>query len=128
MRAGETAAGSSRWKRVARSPIVLLVAAALVTIFAWRPLETLLTSLFKHVSATNTQRLAWLALAVAVDAILGAGFWLSLPGRPRPAWRAVGWLYIGIVVGIFIVFLPVIIDIGITPSHYYHLMWSSRWI
>ena len=131
--AGETPSdektiGASRLKRVARAPVVLLVAAALVTIFVWEPLETLLANLFKNVSATTTQRVAWLALAVAVGAILGAGFWLCLPGRPRPVWRAVGWLYVGIVVGIFIVFLPVIIDIGITPSHYYHLMWSSRWI
>ena len=46
----------------------------------------------------------------------------------RRVWPRAGWLYVGIVVGICIILLPVVIDIGITPTHYYRLMWFPRWI
>jgi len=64
----------------------------------------------------------FLALALAALAVS----WF-VPSARR-VWPRAAWLYVGVVVGICIVMLPVVIDLGITPAHYYRLMWFARWI
>ena len=62
------------------------------------------------------------ALALAALAAL-----LFVP-RLHRVWPRAGWLYVGIVTGIGIALLPVVINLGISPDHYYRLMWFSSWI
>ncbi|MGO8685310.1 MAG: phospholipid carrier-dependent glycosyltransferase [Thermoleophilia bacterium] len=120
--------GDSGLRRAVLVPAALLIAGAIVTIVVWEPVATGLGNLFRHLAAGTAHQLAWLAIAAASAAGLSAIVIFSQATRPRPALRAGAWLYVGIVVGIFVIFLPVIIDLGISPAHYYHLMWSARWI
>jgi dolichyl-phosphate-mannose--protein O-mannosyl transferase len=124
---GSLNARGNLWRSVLM-PTALLVAGAVVTIVVWEPVATGLGNLFRHIATGTAHQLAWLAIAVASVAGLSAIVILGQAARPRPAWRTGAWVYVGIVVGIFIIFLPVVIDLGISPAHYYHLMWSARWI
>jgi dolichyl-phosphate-mannose-protein mannosyltransferase len=54
--------------------------------------------------------------------------WLVTRVRTAAVWRLLGWAFVGGVAGIGVAYLPIIIDIGISPAHYYHLMWFQSWI
>jgi len=71
---------------------------------------------------------SWLGLAVGVGlATLGVVLLLGAPHLQRLRGR-LAWLYVGIVAGWAIAYLPIVVDIGISPERFYRLMWFSNWI
>ena len=104
------------------------VIGALGTALLWHPLAESARALFW----TAPRRLApaggvvGVAIGCALALAALAVSWF-VPSARR-VWPRAAWLYVGVVVGICIVMLPVVIDLGITPAHYYRLMWFARWI
>jgi dolichyl-phosphate-mannose--protein O-mannosyl transferase len=128
--AGDSLAGPAAavdWLRLLLDLIAFL-AGAVATPLLWHPLALAARTLFW----TAPHRLAPAAgvvgvavgCALALAALAVSWFVPSV----RRVWPRAGWLYVGVVVGICIVMLPVVIDLGISPAHYYRLMWFSRWI
>jgi dolichyl-phosphate-mannose--protein O-mannosyl transferase len=106
----------------------LFLIGAVGTPLLWHPLAVVARSVFwttpRHLSPAAG------LVGVAIGCALGlAALAVScLVPSARRVWPRAGWLYVGIVAGICITLLPVVIDIGITPAHYYRLMWFPRWI
>ena len=101
---------------------------------------TIGTPLFWHPLAVAAHTVFWTAprhfgaaagvAGVAIGCALALAALSALLFVPRlhRVWPRAGWLYVGIVTGIGIALLPVVIDLGISPDHYYRLMWFSSWI
>ena len=106
----------------------LFLIGAIGTPLFWHPLAVAARTVFwtapRHLAAAAG--VAGVAIGCAL-ALAALAVLLFVPSLHR-VWPRAGWLYVGIVIGIGIAMLPVVIDLGITPDHYYRLMWFSSWI
>jgi len=106
----------------------LFLIGAIGTPLLWHPLAVVARALFwtapRHIAPAAGGVGVTIGCALALAALTVSFFVPSV----RRVWPRAGWLYVGIVVGICIVMLPVVIGLGITPVHYYRLMWFPRWI
>ena len=48
--------------------------------------------------------------------------------RARGLWPYFTWIYAGAVTGVCLAFLPILVDLSISTTHFYHLMWFRNWI
>ena len=103
-------------------------AAAAVAALLWYRIGHLVNWWFwqepHHVSAA----FAWVVLVVALGVVLFGIVALILWPRSRGLWPYLTWLYAGGVTGICVAFLPILIDLSISTTHFYQLMWFSNWI
>ena len=67
-------------------------------------------------------------LLVAIGVAACGLLMLILWPRARPVWRYLTWVYAGAVTGVMLAFLPILIDLSVSVSHFYHLMWFRNWI
>jgi dolichyl-phosphate-mannose-protein mannosyltransferase len=109
-------------------PALLFAAGVVFTTFLWHQIATVAVAVFWRGPSHVSHRLSYILIALAIGVGAGLLVGLTLSAYRRSTWQAVAWAYVGIVVGIFVIFLPVIVNIGITPAHYYRLMWFQRWI
>jgi dolichyl-phosphate-mannose-protein mannosyltransferase len=65
------------------------------------------------------------AVGLIIAAIVGA-ILLSRRLKPYRPWMAM--VIAGLVIGIVVAFIPVVLGIGISPTHWQHIMWFRSWI
>jgi predicted membrane-bound dolichyl-phosphate-mannose-protein mannosyltransferase len=113
-----------RWQLAA----ACYAAACVVVALFWYQIGVAADWLFWRDPATLSTDLARVTLAVgitiAVLVVLGLFFW----GPAKRVWPYLTWVYAGAVTGVCLAFLPILIDLPITISHFYHLMWFRNWI
>jgi len=120
--------GPPRGRGAAFVPAALLAAAAAVTASAWHPLAIFAADLFWAPAEQARIISAGVTAAVGISAAVGATITISVSSHRRPSGAVSPGSYVGLVVGIAVIYLPIILGIGITPAHYYRLMWFPRWI
>lgn len=118
----------SRFNRAMLTPLGLTVLAAVLTVVYWHELAVFAAQLFWHWPAHVAPALAWVTAVLGIGAAVTAITTASVSSHRAAIWRRLAWVYVGVVVGVGVIMLPVIIDIGISPMHYYQLMWFPRWI
>ncbi len=124
----EEPAGDLRDEGRDYTALVAFAAVFLVTAFFWHPIASGIAFVFWHWPARSSTSLAYIDTIAA--ALLGATVlaWVLTRIRGMAVWRPLGWAYVGLAAGVCVAFLPIVIDIGISPAHYYQLMWLPSWI
>ena len=109
-------------------PTLAFLAAAAATTLFWHPVERGIGWLFWRVPASSSRLLGYVVAAAGgafICALLG---WLISHLRTLAGRQALAWSYVGVIAGLGIVFLPIVVDIGISPERYYRLIWFTSWI
>jgi dolichyl-phosphate-mannose--protein O-mannosyl transferase len=103
-------------------------ASAVVVAVLWYQLGQAAKAVFwtvpSHASLDLARLVVVLVIAVAAGGFVGLIFW----HRARTWWPYLAWVFTGAVAGICIAYLPILIDLSISVSHFYHLMWFRSWI
>ena len=107
--------------------ICFAVTAAVVALL-WYPIGQAAKAAFWALPASVSPQLARLVVAFAVAAAAGGLVALFFWMRARRWWPYLNWAFTGAVTGVCLAFLPILIDISISTSHFYHLMWLRSWI
>ncbi len=103
-------------------------ASAVVVALLWYQIGQLAAWWFWRLPHQASPDFARVVLAVALAvAVLVFVTLLAWP-RVRGLWRYLTWVYAGAVTGVCLAFLPILIDLSISTSHFYHLMWFRNWI
>ncbi len=103
-------------------------AAALVTALLWYPIGQAAAWLFWRDPSLVSPVFARAVLVVALAVVLFAVVLLIVWPRARGLWPYLTWTYAGAVTGVCLAFLPILIDLSISTTHFYHLMWFRNWI
>jgi dolichyl-phosphate-mannose-protein mannosyltransferase len=82
---------------------------------------------FRHLPHTGP---GWVGIVVGVGVAVVALLALSLSDSPRArtARPYVAMVLAGMTVGIVVAFLPVVLNIPVSPQHFSHMMWFRSWI
>ena len=102
--------------------------AAAVTALLWYQIGQAVSWLFWTLPSGVSPSFGRLVVVLAAAVLAGAVVAFALSHRTRGWWPWVTWLFAGAVTGICIAFLPILIDIAISKTHFYHLMWFRNWI
>ena len=106
----------------------MFVFAGLVTALFWQAIGHGAAELFWRLPERSSVTLGYAVVGVAAALACCLVAWLALRARGLTVWKTLCWGYVGIVAGLGVAFLPVIVDIAISPTSYYHLMWLPSWI
>jgi dolichyl-phosphate-mannose-protein mannosyltransferase len=109
-----------------RHGVWIMAGAALATALLWDVVAATAERLFKHASLGPGW--AGLLVGLGVAAVLLLLFMLFDTPRVRAARPVVAMVIAGMTMGIVIAFLPVVLNIPISPAHFTHIMWFRSWI
>jgi dolichyl-phosphate-mannose--protein O-mannosyl transferase len=128
LRPSEEPVGDLRDEGRDYTALVAFAAVFLVTAFFWQPIGHGIAYLFWRLPERSSVPFAYIITATVL--LLGAAglAWLLARVRSVAVWRPLGWAYVGLAAGVCAAFLPIVIDLGVSPAHYYQLMWLPSWI
>lgn len=114
--------------RSGRVPAVAVTAAAFACAALWQPLAQILRSLVWDLPGRVAPGLALATVAaVFVAGVVLARLAVRHAGRHGCRhWAACAML--GAITGIAVAFLPIVLNIGISPERFYELIWFPSWI
>jgi dolichyl-phosphate-mannose-protein mannosyltransferase len=108
--------------------VLLFAVTAAVTALLWYQIGQAAAWLFWRDPNSVSLELARVVLLVAIGVAACGLLTLTLLPRARLVWRYLTWVYAGAVTGVMLAFLPILIDLSVSVSHFYHLMWFRNWI
>jgi dolichyl-phosphate-mannose-protein mannosyltransferase len=128
LRPSEEPVGDLRDEGRDYAALVAFAAVFLLTELFWYPIGHSIAFVFWRLPAHSSTSLAYIVTAaiLLIGAVVLA--WVLARVRSVAVWRPLGWAYVGLAAGVCVAFLPIVIDIGISPAHYYQLMWLPSWI
>jgi len=101
--------------------------AALATALLWEPIGIGATWVFWTLPRKGGDSLGWIGVAVGCLLAVGVTALLLSPQmKSRRPWTAM--VLAGMIIGVVVVFIPVVLGIGISPEHWMHIMWFRNWI
>jgi dolichyl-phosphate-mannose-protein mannosyltransferase len=103
-------------------------ATAVVVATLWLQIGQAARAVFWTFPSHASPDLAKLVLVLAIAVAAGGFVGLVFAQRARSWWPYLVLVYTGAVTGICIAYLPILIDLTISVSHFYHLMWFRNWI
>jgi len=132
-------AGSAR---LPRRGILVMAVTALATAVLWDPVGRLAVRVFRQLPQPVDRlavRVFWELPQRVIAAFgwvgVGVGIFLVLlviiVAVPRRTWGwrpVVSMVLAGAIVGIAVAFLPIVLNIPISPGHWSHIMWFASWI
>jgi dolichyl-phosphate-mannose-protein mannosyltransferase len=114
------------WER--RWALVPFAAGLAVMTLFWYPIGQRAEAVFWSLPQTVSPALAWgvcvSAAVLAAAAVIG----IFLLPPLRDLRRQLLWAWSGAVVGWCLVFLPIVLSLPISSTHFYRLMWFGSWI
>ena len=111
-----------------RRPLILFAAGLAVMTLFWYPIGQVAKAVFWTLPQAVSPALAW---GVSVTAgVLAAAVLIGVFVLPpcRGLRRRFLWVWSGAVVGWCLVFLPIVLSLAISSTHFYRLMWFGSWI
>jgi len=113
--------------RLPRRGVLVMAAAAVATAVLWDPVGRLAGWVFWHLPQRVSPAFGWVGVGVGVFlallvVIVAVSPW-ARRGRPL-----VSMVLAGAIVGIAVAFLPIVLNIPISPGHWSHIMWFPSWI
>jgi dolichyl-phosphate-mannose-protein mannosyltransferase len=117
-------AGSAR---LPRRGVLVMAATAVATAVLWDPVGRLAAWVFWQLPGRVSPAFGWVGLGVGLFLALLVVIVAASPQsrRRRPV---VSMLLAGAIVGISVAFLPIVLNIPISPGHWAHIMWFPSWI
>jgi dolichyl-phosphate-mannose-protein mannosyltransferase len=125
-----------------RRGVLVMAASAVATALLWdpvakfalrvsrqlpQPVDRLAVRVFWHLPQRVISAVGWVGVATMIVLVL----LVIIVVVPRRAgrWRpVVSMIVAGAIVGIVVAFLPIVINIPISPGHWSHIMWFRNWI
>ncbi len=117
-------AGTTRLPRYGLLTLAVFAVAAAVL---WEPIGSLCAWIFWELPRSVSVTFGWVSLAVALVIALAGVVFLLLPGR-RPYRPLIALALAGLVIGICVAFLPIVLNIPMSPGHFNHITWFRSWI
>jgi dolichyl-phosphate-mannose-protein mannosyltransferase len=117
-------AGSSRLPHRA---MLVLAASAVATAVLWEPVGRLAAWLFWELPHRAGAAFGWTGVGVAIFVALVAIGCLVAP-RSRSSRPLFAMVLAGMVIGIAVAFIPIVLNIPISPGHFSHITWFPNWI
>jgi dolichyl-phosphate-mannose--protein O-mannosyl transferase len=113
--------------RLPRRGVLVMAVSGVATAVLWDPVGRLCGWLFWQLPQRVSPAFGWVGVSVGV---LLALLVLILVVAPRSRrWRPlVSMVLAGAIVGIAVAFLPIVLNIPISPGHWSHIMWFPSWI
>jgi len=113
--------------RLPRRGVLLMATTAMATAVLWDPVGRLAGWFFWQVPRRVSPIVGWVDLGVGIFLAL---FVVIVTVAPRSRrWRPVVSIVLaGAIVGIAVAFLPIVLNIPISPGHWSHIMWFPSWI
>ncbi len=110
-----------------RRGVLVMAATAVATAVLWDPGGRLAGWVFWQLPQRVSPTFGWVGVGVGIFLALLVVIVVVSP-RSR-AWRPlVSMVLAGAIVGIAVAFLPVVLNIPISPGHWSHIMWFPSWI
>ncbi len=110
-----------------RRGVLVMAATALATAVLWDPIGRVAAWVFWHLPQRVGPAFGWVGVGVGIFLALLVVIVVVAP-RSR-GWRPlVSMVVAGAIVGIAVAFLPIVLNIPISPGHWSHIMWFPSWI
>jgi dolichyl-phosphate-mannose-protein mannosyltransferase len=113
--------------RLPRRGVLVMAATAVATAVLWDPVGRLGAWVFWHLPQRVSPAFGWVGVGVGIFLALLVVIVTVAPRSRR--WRPlVSMVLAGAIVGIAVAFLPIVLNIPISPGHWSHIMWFPSWI
>jgi dolichyl-phosphate-mannose--protein O-mannosyl transferase len=113
--------------RLPRRGILVMAVTAVATAVLWDPVGRLAGWVFWQLPQRVSPALGWVGVGVGIFLALLVVIVTVSPRSRR--WRpVVSMVLAGAIVGIAVAFLPIVLNIPISPGHFTHIMWFPSWI
>lgn len=106
---------------------LVLAAAALVTAVLWNPIGRLCAWLFWEMPRRIGPAFGWVGASIGLFLALMVVITVVAP-RLRSRRPFIALALAGMVIGIVVAFLPIVLNIPISPTHFSYIMWFRNWI
>jgi dolichyl-phosphate-mannose-protein mannosyltransferase len=113
--------------RLPRRGVLVMAATAVATAVLWDPVGRLAVWFFWQLPRRVSPTVGWIDVGVGVFLALVLVIAAVSP-RARGARPLVSMVLAGAIVGIAVAFLPIVLNIPISPGHWSHIMWFPSWI
>ena len=117
-------AGSAR---LPQRGVLVMVVTAVATAALWDPVGRLAGWFFWTLPRRVSPTVGWIDVAVGIFLALFVVI-VAVSSRARRGRPLVSMVLGGAIVGIAVAFLPVVLNIPISPGHWSHIMWFPSWI
>ncbi len=119
-----TFAGSGRLPRRGLLTLAIFAVGAAVL---WEPIGSLCAWIFWELPRSVSVPFGWVTLGVGLMITVATVALTLLPAtrRYRPL---VTTALAGVIIGISVAFLPIVLNIPMSPGHFNHIMWLRSWI
>jgi dolichyl-phosphate-mannose--protein O-mannosyl transferase len=113
--------------RLPRRGVLVMAVSGVATAVLWDPVGRLCGWLFWQLPQRVSPAFGWVGVSVGVLLALLVVILVVAPRSRR--WRPlVSMVLAGAIVGIAVAFLPIVLNIPISPGHWSHIMWFPSWI
>lgn len=113
--------------RLPRRGVLVMAATAVATAVLWDPVGRLAGWVFWQLPHRVSPAFGWVGVGLGIFLALLAVV-LAVSPRSRRRRPAVSMVLAGAIVGIAVAFLPVVLNIPISPGHFSHITWFRSWI
>jgi dolichyl-phosphate-mannose-protein mannosyltransferase len=113
--------------RLPRRGVLVMAATAVATALLWDPVGRLAGWVFWQLPQRVSPTFGWVGAGMGIFLALLVVIVLVVPQSRR--WRpTVSMVLAGAIVGIAVAFLPIVLNIPISPGHFSHITWFPSWI
>jgi len=113
--------------RLPRRGILVMAVTAVVTAVLWDPVGRLAGWVFWQLPQRVSPAFGWVGVGVGIFLALLAVI-VAVSPRSRGRRLVMSMVLAGAIVGIAVAFLPIVLNIPISPGHWSHIMWFPSWI
>jgi len=113
--------------RLPRRGILVMAVTAVVTAVLWDPVGRLAGWVFWQLPQRVSPTFGWVGVGVGIFLALLAVI-VAVSPRSRGRRPVMSMVLAGAIVGIAVAFLPIVLNIPISPGHWSHIMWFPSWI
>jgi len=113
--------------RLPRRGLLTLIIFGVGTAVLWEPIGSLCAWIFWELPRSVSVAFGWVGLGVGLTiAIAAVGLvFVQQTRRYRPL---VAMALVGMIIGISVAFLPIVLNIPMSPGHFNHITWFRSWI
>jgi dolichyl-phosphate-mannose-protein mannosyltransferase len=114
-------------RRLPRHGLLTIAVFGIGTAVLWEPIGSLCAWLFWELPRSASIAFGWVGLGVGLMiALATAG--LVLVQQTRRYRPLVAMALVGMIIGISVAFLPIVLNIPMSPGHFNHITWFRSWI
>jgi dolichyl-phosphate-mannose--protein O-mannosyl transferase len=114
-------------RRLPRYGLLTIAIFGIGTALLWEPIGSLCAWVFWELPRSVSIAFGWVGLGVGLMVAL-ATVGLVLVQQTRRYRPLVAMALVGMIIGISVAFLPIVLNIPMSPGHFYHITWFRSWI